>query len=39
MKAVNPNRITEQDTRTPSELIALIEEKQTEIISALAELK
>jgi len=39
IKAVNPNRKVEQDTRTPAELIALIEEKQTEIMSALAELK
>jgi len=35
IKAVNPNRKVEQDTRTPAELIALIEEKQTEIMSAL----
>ena len=39
IKAVNPNRKVEQDIRTPAELIALIEEKQTEIMSALAELK
>ena len=39
IKAINPNRKLEQDTRTPAELIALIEEKQTEIMSALAELK
>ena len=39
IKAVNPNRRVEQDTRTPAELIALIEEKQTEIMAALAELK
>jgi type I restriction enzyme M protein len=39
IKAVNPNRKIEHDTRTPSELIALIEEKQGEIMSALAELK
>jgi type I restriction enzyme M protein len=39
IKAVNPNRKVEQDTRTPAELITLIEEKQTEIMSALAELK
>jgi len=36
---VNPNRVVEQDTRTPEELIALIEEKQNEIAAALAELK
>jgi type I site-specific restriction endonuclease len=39
LKAVNPNRVVEQDTRTPEELIALIEEKQNEIEAALAELK
>jgi len=39
IKAVNPNRKVEQDSRAPAELIALIEEKQTEIMSALAELK
>ena len=39
IKAVNPNRKVEQDTRTPAELIALIEEKQTAIMTALAELK
>jgi len=27
MKAVNPNRKVEEDTRTPEELIALIEAK------------
>lgn len=39
LKAVNPNRKVEQDTRTPQELISLIEEKQSEIMAALAELK
>ncbi|MCL2365312.1 MAG: SAM-dependent methyltransferase, partial [Defluviitaleaceae bacterium] len=39
IKAVNPNRKVEQDTRTPAELIAVIEEKQIEIMNALAELK
>ena len=39
LKAVNPNRKTEIDTRSPQELIALIEEKQTEIMAALIELK
>jgi type I restriction enzyme M protein len=39
LKAVNPNRKPELDTRTPQELIALIEEKQIEILAALAELK
>jgi type I restriction enzyme M protein len=39
LKAVNPNRKTVEDTRTPEELIALIEEKQKEINAALKELK
>ena len=39
LKAVNPNRKLEQATRTPQELISLIEEKQAEIMAALAELK
>ena len=39
LKAVNPNRKIEQDTRTPQELISLIEEKQGELMAALAELK
>jgi type I restriction enzyme M protein len=39
MKAVNPNRKVEEDTRTPEELIALIEAKQIEINEALKELK
>jgi len=39
LKAVNPNRKIIQDTRTPAELIAVIEEKQAEITAALSELK
>ena len=39
LKAVNPNRKTLEDTRTPEELIALIEAKQKEINAALKELK
>jgi type I restriction enzyme M protein len=39
LKAVNPNRKTTEDTRTPEELIALIESKQKEISLALRELK
>ena len=39
IKAVNPNRKAEQDTRTTAELIALIEEKQGEIMAALTELR
>jgi type I restriction enzyme M protein len=39
LKAVNPNRKIEEDTRTPEELIALFEEKQKVIDEALRELK
>jgi type I restriction enzyme M protein len=39
LKAVNPHRKIEEDTRTPEELIALIEAKQIEINKALKELK
>ncbi len=39
LKAVNPNRKVEVDTRTPEELIATIEAKGREIDEALGELK
>ena len=39
LKAVNPNRTTQVDTRTPAELIALMEEKGREIDAALSDLK
>ena len=39
LKAVNPNRKTEQDTRTPTELLDLIEVKGKEIAAALADLR
>lgn len=39
LKAVNPNARREQDTRTPEELLALIEEKGQEITEALASLR
>ena len=39
LKAVNPNRREVVDTRTPAELLALIEEKGKEIREALAELR
>ncbi|MDR2803263.1 MAG: hypothetical protein LBB22_03110, partial [Treponema sp.] len=39
LKAVNPNRKVEEDTRTPEELIALIEDKQKEINTVLKELR
>lgn len=39
LKAVNPNAKSDEDTRTPAELIALIEQKGREINEALARLK
>lgn len=39
LKAVNPHRKNNKDTRTPEELLALIEEKGKEIAEALAALK
>ena len=39
LKAVNPNKVEEVDTRTPEELINLIEEKGVEIKEALSKLK
>ena len=39
IKAVNPNRKVVEDTRTPEELIALIEAKQKEINEAIKKLK
>ena len=39
IKAVNPNRKVEKDTRTTAELITLIEEKQSEIMTLISELK
>ena len=39
LKAVNPNRVAQVDTRTPQELIATIEAKGREIEDALADLK
>jgi type I restriction enzyme M protein len=39
LKAVNPNAKPVVDTRTPAELIDLIEAKGTEIAAALAELR
>ncbi|OGO51919.1 MAG: N-6 DNA methylase [Chloroflexi bacterium RBG_16_68_14] len=39
LKAVNPNRKDEGDTRTPEELIAIIEAKQAELSEALAALR
>ncbi len=39
LKAVNPNAKSDEDTRTPGELIAVIEEKGREIDKALSDLK
>jgi type I restriction enzyme M protein len=39
LKAVNPNAQIEEDTRTPEELIDIIEEKGKEVAEALARLK
>jgi type I restriction enzyme M protein len=39
LKAVNPNARSTEDTRTPEELIALIEAKGREVSAALAALK
>ena len=39
LKAVNPNAKVVEDTRTPEELLALIEEQGREIDEALASLR
>ena len=39
LKAVNPNRKDETDTRTPGELLDIIEAKGKEVSAALAELR
>ena len=39
LKAVNPNRKVQEDTRTPTELLDLIEEKGKEIKEAVAGLR
>lgn len=39
IKAVNPNRKVVQDTRTPKELISIIESEGQEIVKTLAKLK
>ena len=38
LKAVNPNRTSQQDTRTPNELLAFLAEKGREADAALARL-
>ena len=39
LKAVNPNRVADADTRTPGEIVSLIEAKNGELTAALDELK
>ncbi|MGH7378608.1 MAG: SAM-dependent DNA methyltransferase, partial [Candidatus Methylomirabilales bacterium] len=39
LKAVNPNAKSQQDTRTPEELLDLIEAKGREVAEALAALR
>lgn len=39
LKAINPNRKQEEDTRTPDELLSIIEAQGAEISNALAELR
>jgi type I restriction enzyme M protein len=39
LKAVNPNREQEEDTRTPEELLSLIEAQEREVSTALAALR
>ena len=39
LKAVNPNAKTNEDTRTPEELLAVIEAKSKEVHQALAALR
>jgi len=39
LKAVNPHRVVEEDTRTPEELLDEIERRQKIIAEAIAELR
>ena len=39
LKAINPNRKQKEDTRTPEELLSIIEAQAKEISSALAALR
>ena len=39
LKAVNPNRKSNEDTRTPEELLDIIESKGREIDAAISELR
>ena len=39
LKAVNPNSIVEEDTRTPEDLLNIIEQKGREVAEALSTLR
>ena len=39
MKAVNPNKQADEDTRTPGELLDIIEQKGREVAAAAAALR
>ena len=39
LKAVNPNKQVEEDTRTPAELLDIIEQKGQEVAEALVTLR
>jgi type I restriction enzyme M protein len=39
LKAVNPNAKAEEDTRTPDQILDLIEQKQREIVEAIGKLR
>ena len=39
LKAVNPNSIVEEDTRTPEDLLNIIEQKGREVAEALSALR
>lgn len=39
LKAVNPNARSDEDTRTPEEILDLIEAKQKEVSEAIAKLR
>ncbi len=39
LKAVNPNSIVEEDTRTPEDLLNIIEQKGKEVAGALSALR
>lgn len=39
LKAVNPNKQADDDTRTPAELLDIIEQKGREVVEAVAALR